>query len=298
MGHLHVRIRFRSRPRRPRTPPAIHASLPPYGRSADGYDGLYLPKKDFRGETRTLLRLLRTQAGITGGDWLEMACGTGLHLRHLPRTFRAEGVDLSPAMLAVARVRLPGVPFHRGDMRTVDLGRRFDVVSCLFSSIGYMRTKADLDRAIATFARHVRPGGVVVVEPWYVPTGYRPGTVYMDAIPGRSRAALHQVRMIVAKRKGRLSVMDAHHLVGTPDGVTHFVEHHEMGLFTEAEVAEAFVRAGLEPVFDPVGISDRGLWLARMPAPGVDRPVRATTTRLVARSHGGVRWLRRPTTRR
>ena len=226
-----------------------------------------------------------------------MACGTGLHLRHLPPAFRAEGVALSAEMLAVARVRLRGVPFHRGDMRTVDLGRRFDVVSCLFSSIGYMRTVADLRAAIATFARHLRPGGVVVVEPWYVPTAYRPGTVYMDAIPGKSRTALHQVRLIVAQRKGRLSIMDAHHLVGTPAGVTHFVERHEMGLFTEAEMAEAFVRAGLEPVFDPVGFSDRGLWLARMPAPGADREARLPRQRLAVRRAGAVRWRRLPAKR-
>lgn len=243
------------------------------------------------------MRLLRTRLGITGGAWLEMACGTGLHLRHLTGGFRAEGVDRSPEMLAVARARLPDVPFHRGDLRTVDLGRRFDVVSCLFSSIGYMRTRADLDRAVATFARHLRPGGVVVIEPWYVPTAYRPGTVYMDAIPGKSRTALHQVRMIVATRKGRLSVMDAHHLVGTPAGVTHFVERHEMGLFTEAETAEAFVRAGLDPTFDPVGISDRGLWFGRSRDGAGDGPATSAGNRGAVRRQGAVRWRRLPARR-
>jgi len=276
----------------------MSAIPPPYARSADGYDGLYLPKKDFRAEVRSLLRMLRAHAGISGGDWLEMACGTGLHVRHLPPAFRAEGVDASPGMLAIARKRLPGVPFHRGDMRAVDLGRRFDVVSCLFSSIGYMRTRADLERAVACFAQHVRPGGIVVVEPWYVPTAYRPGTVHMDAISGASRMARHQVRMIVAKRKGRLSVMDAHHLVGTPAGVEHFVERHEMGLFTEAEYAQAFVRAGLEPTYDPVGISDRGLWLARMPGTsGPSRPPRPRAKTLVVRRHGEIRWRRLPARR-
>lgn len=134
------------------------------------------------------------------------------------------------------------------------------------------------------------------MEPWYVPTAYRPGTVYMDAIPGKSRAALHQVRLIVAQRKGRLSMMDAHHLVGTPAGVTHFVERHEMGLFTGA-MAEAFVRAGLEPVFDPISFSDRGLWLAQMPAPGADRPTRTSAARLAVRRAGAVRWRRLPAKR-
>jgi SAM-dependent methyltransferase len=151
-------------------------------------------------------------------------------------------------------------------MRTFDLGRRFDVVSCLFSSIGYLTTIADLRRALATFARHVRPGGFVVVEPWYTPSAYRPNTVHLDAIEGRNRRSTHQVRMIVAKRRGRVSVMDAHHLVGTPKGVEHFVERHEMGLFTATEYASAFRAAGLEPRFDRVGLAQRGLWFGRAPA--------------------------------
>ena len=247
---------------------------PPYRRSAAGYDGLYAPRKDFRSEALRLTRIVERVSGPTRGDWLDVACGTGLHLRHLPRTFRVEGVDASEEMLAIARRRCPRVRFHLGDMRTFDLGRRFDVVSCLFCSIGYMTTKADLGRAIANLARHTREGGVVIVEPWHTPTDYRTGTVHLDAIEGRSVTEMHQVRMIVSKRRGRVSLMDAHHLVGTPRGVEHFVERHAMGLFTKAEFGEAFREAGLEPVFERKGLSDRGLYLAfkRRPAPLAEGP--------------------------
>lgn len=234
---------------------------PPYHRSADGYDGLYSQKKDFRGEVRALLSILSRMSGPSRGDWLEVACGTGLHMAALPTAFRVEGVDVSPEMLALARKRLPEVALHAGDMRTFDLGQTFDVVSCLFSSIGYMKSVADLRRAIANFARHTKPGGAVIVEPWFQPSTYRPGRVYLDAIRARSRTARHQVRMIVSERRGRVSVMDAHHLVGTPTGVEHFVERHEMGLFTRAEHTAAFRAAGLEPFYDRTGLSDRGLHL-------------------------------------
>ena len=232
---------------------------PPYRRSADGYDGLYTPKKDYRREAIRLMRIVRRDSGPTGGTWLDVACGTGLHLPHIGRRFRVEGVDASPEMLAFAQARLPSASFQLGDMRTFELKRPFDVVSCLFSSIGYMTSIADLHRAISNLARHVREGGVVVVEPWFSPTTYRPGTVHMDAIEGRGRTSTHQVRMIVAKRRGRISVMDAHHLVGTPSGVEHFVERHRMGLFTRSEYVDALKAAGLEPRYEPEGISDRGL---------------------------------------
>ena len=43
-------------------------------------------------------------------------------------------------MLGIARHRLPGVPLHLADMRDFDLPERFDAVTCLFSSIGYLTT--------------------------------------------------------------------------------------------------------------------------------------------------------------
>ena len=69
---------------------------------------------------------------------LDVACGTGAHLVHFARKYRVEGIDVSEEQLAVARARLPGVELHLGDMTTFDLGRTFDAVTCMFSSIGYV----------------------------------------------------------------------------------------------------------------------------------------------------------------
>ena len=62
-------------------------------------------------------------------------------------------------------------------MRSFDLGRRFDAVTCLFSSIGYLLTPEDLEQGIARMAAHVAPGGVLVVEPWFTPDAWRPGSL-------------------------------------------------------------------------------------------------------------------------
>ena len=69
---------------------------------------------------------------------LDVACGTGRHLEYLRSSFETEGVDADDAMLDVARARLRDVPLSVGDMRDLDLGRRFDVVTCLFSAIGFV----------------------------------------------------------------------------------------------------------------------------------------------------------------
>ena len=60
--------------------------------------------------------------------------------------------------------------------------------------------------------------------------------------------------------------MDMHHLVATPEGVEHFVEHHEMGLFTHEEYLDAVAAAGLKSVYNEQGLTGRGLYLGIKPA--------------------------------
>ena len=116
----------------------------------------------------------------TAGSLLEVACGTGRYLELLARDFAVEGLDLCPEMLAKARGRVPDVPLHQGDMTSFDLGRRYDVVCCLFRSIGYTATPDRFDAAVAAMARHLAPEGVLLVEPFFTPEAYRVDRVTLN----------------------------------------------------------------------------------------------------------------------
>lgn len=105
---------------------------------------------------------------------LDVACGTGEHLRHLARRFRLFGVDSSAEMLAVARQKLPGSSLFLSDMTSFDLGRKFDVVTCLFSSIGYLPHVPALVRAIQKMADHLGNDGVLLIEPPIPPERLQP----------------------------------------------------------------------------------------------------------------------------
>ena len=232
-----------------------------YAETAAYYDRLYA-FKDYAAEAAKVLAIVDRDLG-TGGRWLlDIACGTGLHLEHLKPYVDAEGLDLEPALLKIARARHPELTFHQADMRTFALEARYDVITCLFSSIGYMTTMEDLYRAVARMAAHLVPGGLLIVEPWIAPEAWTPNTVHALFI---DEPELKIARINTSFVDGRMSIFDLHHLIGTPDGTEHVVEHHEMGLFTIEEMASAFRAAGLDVRYDPDGLTGRGLYVARAP---------------------------------
>ena len=227
-----------------------------FRRSARLYDAVYASIRDYPREAAELDRLIQERRP-GARTLLDIACGTGAHLEHLTG-YEVEGLDLDPEMLGVARERLPNVPLHEGDMADFDLGKRFDVVVCMFSSIGYVRTAERLRSAVASMARHLEPGGVLVVEPWLSPEVWvdrHVGAVFVD------QPELKIARMNVGEREGNLSIFEFEYLVGTPNGLERFNERHELGLFTVEQYLEAFRAAGLEVDHDPEGPMGRGLYI-------------------------------------
>lgn len=224
--------------------------------SARYYDAIY-SFKDYAGESARVsaeIELRRPGAA----SLLDVACGTGAHLVHFARRYQVEGLDISAEQLEVARTRLDGVPLHHADMTSFELGRSFDAVVCLFSSIGYVATVERLDAAVARMAAHLSPGGVLVVEPWLAPEDYIEGhisSLFVD------EPEVKVARIALSHLEGRLSVFEMEHLIGTPEGVEHFVERHELAMFTQAEYRAAFERTGLSVERDPEGLIGRGLYI-------------------------------------
>ncbi|GGM48134.1 ubiquinone/menaquinone biosynthesis methyltransferase [Dactylosporangium sucinum] len=134
-------------------------------------------------ETAKVLRAWNTQAAVYdrqiafferiwfggGREWLaarargrvlEVAIGTGLNLRHYPDGVTLTGVELSPAMLAIARRRAADLgvdaDLREGNAEALSLpDESFDTVVCALSLCGIPRPAA----AIAEMRRVLVPGG-------------------------------------------------------------------------------------------------------------------------------------------
>jgi len=230
-----------------------------FSKSATLYDAIYLNMgKDYAGEAEKVHAFIQQHKQSPGNLLLDVACGTGLHIGTLSGHYQVEGLDLDKEMLAAARHKHPRIPFHHADMLDFDLHRQFDAVTCLFSSIGYVQTVPNLNKAVANMASHLKPGGVLLVEPWFSPDSWKTGKVHALFV---DQPDLKITRMNISERKDRLSFFNFHYLVGTHEGIEHFTELHELGLFTESEYMDAFRAAGLDTLYDPVGLDGRGLYI-------------------------------------
>lgn len=232
-----------------------------FSKSAELYDKIYLGIKNYSADAQKISQLLASEHP-QAQTILDVACGTGEHAKILrdQYDFKVDGIDLDDKLVALAKHKNTSGNFYCADMVDFSLGKTYDVVMCLFSSIGYVKT---LDRVIYTLERfkaHTNDGGIILVEPWFSPGELTPGKMFINTAQSQE---LSVVRMGYSHIKDRISTLHFEYLIGRHGKIDHEIERHELGLFTVDEIRQCFKDAGLTAVFNQKGISGRGLYLAR-----------------------------------
>jgi SAM-dependent methyltransferase len=230
-----------------------------YKRSAMVYDAIYRAQgKDYAAEAQKICELIERYKNSEGSLFLDLGCGTGNHIVYLQEKFKIEGLDNSEEMIGIARNKFPSLRFYLANMIDFNTGRTYDVITCLFSAIGYVVTFPSLGQTLKTIARHLQPEGIIIMEPWFGPGVLDTGTVHAVFVdePGMKIA-----RMNINRVEENISYLDFHYLVATPTGIEYFSETHSLGIFTDDEYQQAFRSAGLKVVHDPDGLDGRGLYI-------------------------------------
>jgi ubiquinone/menaquinone biosynthesis C-methylase UbiE len=126
-----------------------------WDKAAPGYDKqiAFFEKIQFAGGRQWLGERAR-------GRVLEVALGTGLNLPHYPADVTITGIELSPAMLAIAKQRAAGLgrdaDLRQGDAEHLPVGdASFDTVVCALA----LCTIPDPATAISEMKRILVPGG-------------------------------------------------------------------------------------------------------------------------------------------
>ena len=192
---------------------------------------------------------------------LDVACGTGTHAQHLTTAgFTVDGVDLGPAFVEIARRKCPAGMFCVGDMTALALDERYDVVLCLFSSIGYVQTVPRLQQTLACFAAHLSPGGVVIVDPWFEPGDIDDRHISLLSGESDGLTACRMARVVI---DGNISRLEFEYVIGRAERIERRSEIHELGLFTQEQMETGFGAAGLTVERRRNVMRKRGVYIAR-----------------------------------
>jgi SAM-dependent methyltransferase len=122
--------------------------------------------KDYQSEVDQLTAVFAQHGPVS--SVLDLGCGTGRHLCLLAEAgYVVVGVDRSPGMVSQARHRLAphrSASVVQADILEVRLGSVFDAAIMMFSVLGYLGTTGELLGALGSARRHLRPGGLLVLD--------------------------------------------------------------------------------------------------------------------------------------
>jgi SAM-dependent methyltransferase len=236
--------------------------MPSYlGRHAELYD-LFYEEKPYAVEAAFVDACLRRHASRPGRQLLELACGTGSHAFELERLgYEIVATDSSEDMLDRAREkaaeRASAVDFRYGDMRALEMPERFDAAMCLFDSIGYVRSNQALRATLGGVHRHLREGGLFVLEFWHA------AAMLVHFEPVRVRKWSRGENEVVRVSRTRLDVPNqlahvSYTIEETDDSGLHNVLHEDQvnRYFLVQEMAGWLVGAGFEPLAWHAGFTD------------------------------------------
>ncbi len=202
---------------------------------------------DYTDEAAFVARVVDDIADGPARTLLELGSGGGNIASHLKARFVCTLTDISPEMLELSQTLNPECEHLEGDMRTLRLGREFDVVF-IHDAISYLTTEDDLRAAIETAAIHVRPGGVVILTPDATTEIFKPATDHggHDGTDGRS---LRYLEWTHARDPATASTYDVDYLIvarGPGDEVRVVHDCHTLGVFPEATWQRLIAESGLE----------------------------------------------------
>jgi len=227
------------------------------------YDQIYLKKKDYEREANVVKDTIEQFEKKRSKTLLDVGCGTGEHLKHLSLDFQCTGMDVNRDMIKIAKSKVPSAKFKVVDMVDFRLKVKFDVIICLFSSIGYVQSFNNLVKTLESFHKHLNDEGLAVVEPWIFRKDFKKGYLNLETYEDET---VKLVRMATSKIVGSKWLIFMHYLIGEKGEIRYVRELHRMLALDRQDYVEAFESAGFKNVeFLRENLWDgcRGLFVAR-----------------------------------
>lgn len=125
-----------------------------------GYYDLMCADINYQAQSNGIQRLHQI-FGNGGNTHLDLACGTGPHVRHfMDFGYQSQGLDINQPMLDIAKIRCPEAEFLLQDMSDFKVAEPLDLISCFLYSIHYNDGLTKLQQCLASVHQALKTGGV------------------------------------------------------------------------------------------------------------------------------------------
>ncbi|MEN6553922.1 MAG: methyltransferase domain-containing protein [Methanobacterium sp.] len=215
-----------------------------YKKFAGYYDKIY-EKLDHKMESEFIKGVANKYGGNETNSLLDIACGTGRHAYFLKDNFEIIGVDINEEMLEIAREKVPDVEFLNGDMKKLDLERKFDVVICMFSAMNYNVTLEELKLTLTNFYNHLNKGGVLIFDLGINKENWVEGHLSVDTVV---EGDLKIARISKAHLENGVLNSNFIFLVKENGKIDFDIDEHKLGIFEIEKVNELMEDIGFETV--------------------------------------------------
>jgi len=209
------------------------------------YDKIYLKMKDYEKEAKIVRDVIKQFEQKKSKTLLDVGCGTAEHLKHLSLDFECMGIDVNKRMIEIAKSKIPNVRFEVANMINFKLKERFDVITCLFSSIGYVQDFNILVKTLENFNKHLNNNGLLLLEPWVFKKDFRSGHIILDTYEDEEVKFARMATSRIVKSKWLIFM---HYLIGEKGKIRQVRELHKMLALDYEDYIKAFESAGLKEV--------------------------------------------------
>lgn len=132
------------------------------------YDELINTDIDYKRWANVILDLTK-ELNVNYEDYLDIACGTGNLTKELSSNFKNTwAVDLSMEMLTEAEVKLRAeskkAKFICQDITSLQLNRRFDLITCCLDSTNYIIDEEQLELYFSGVYKHLKENGIFIFD--------------------------------------------------------------------------------------------------------------------------------------
>jgi SAM-dependent methyltransferase len=187
------------------------------------------------------IEAIRERSGDKAVSMLHLGCGAGMLDYHFKQHYSVTGVDLSRGMLDLAMNRNPEVKYLSGDMRTVELNRKYDVVA-IPDSVNYMASLEDLHLAISNATSHLKKGGILLIVT-SVKEDFRENNFVYYGEKDDVHVTVFENNHIVSESTYEAAIV---YLIREKGDLKIYHEVHTLGLFTRDQWLSIFEKNHLQ----------------------------------------------------